>query len=309
MRRFFVGAYALTASLPQSDQKLSEDLEVFRALSAEPSVRGLELPFYQDLREDPREALIEHLPRDWDYVITGLPGVMQGLSREASLGLASLDREQRKQALRVVERMRARVAQIQDHCGRVAVKAVTLHSAPRPPYASAAALRASLEELSQRDWSGADLWLEHCDAYAPGFVKGFLPLNDERSVVKGLPVKISLNWGRSMIETRNAAFVRQQILLLGDALGGFFFSGTAANDALYGAWQDNHSPIGDEYHESWHPKSGLLTLDEIEACVRLLPVSCEVGLKVQPAPSSLSLQERIRFARQQIQLLNKGLSL
>ncbi|PNB45887.1 DUF4862 domain-containing protein, partial [Pseudomonas sp. GW456-12-10-14-LB2] len=76
------------------------------------------------------------------------------------------------------------------YLGRPAVAAVAVHSAPRRdgsgPAASLAAFADSLTRLRSRDWRGAELLVEHCDAPAPGRApeKGFLRIEDECVALK-----------------------------------------------------------------------------------------------------------------------------
>ncbi len=303
---FYLGAYAASATLPV-DTPEDELRKFWQDIARLPLLRGLELPFHSE-GQSAVEGTLAELPRSWDFILTLLPGVMQFLAHNPHFGLASDDESGRQAALAFTERARLWIAANQRFSSNPPFKAVHLHSAPRRAGVSASArsLRASLEELLAKDWFGARLCLEHCDAWNPSHavVKGFLDLQDELEVARDLDLGLTLNWGRSAIETRSAAGVFDHIAAAVDAgrLWGFMFSGTAVNDQVYGDWQDNHAPIRLSEKEPWNPAGGLLTPEIVaEVFRRLSKNNLEAwGLKVQPFPSTLGRHERIACLNAQL---------
>lgn len=304
--QWIVGAYAASSQL----QPWNADVQrrFWAAMQELPSVRGLELPVSREGAEEVWKAL----PQDWDFVLTLLPATMQALARQPDFGLASRDSLGFQAALDLAEIARAGVARLNDLCGRQAVLAVHLHSAARRGAGDPQQLARGFEILLQRDWSGAALVLEHCDAFRPpqSASKGFLELEAELGVLSALGLGMTLNWGRSVLETRRTegalehlARVRQE-----SCLKGFMFSGMAVGDPLYGDWQDSHAPISLGGAEPWEARGGLLRETELRAaCAQLALDPPEVlGLKVQFFPAELSLEERIAGLRLQLEALNRA---
>jgi hypothetical protein len=308
---WFLGAYAGYANLPV-DKKTRENEALYReGLLHLPWVRGLELPFYEDIHEHDSKALIEWLPKSWDYIVTTLPGTMNALAENSYYGLASPDRSGREAALDRLKVVRQRVDEIHTRHGRSSIKGIEIHSAPRGSIGSADDLRRSLEELVSWEWGGAKLILEHCDAWHPdgGFSKGFLTLQSELALLTRLPIGVGLNWGRSVLEGRRAETIHRHIKLAGRRLLSLFFSGTAIADPLYGTWQDNHAAIRLDSSEIWEATGSLLTPEAIEDCREFIEQpDLYLGLKVQPFPVSLSIEQRLSFLRQQLSAANTALA-
>ena len=204
----YVGAYAAAASLDES-----AEAALYQGL-AEMHIAGLEQPFNGRLHARDDGWLIDQIRPDWTLVLTTLPGTMERLEDDKHFGLASADKDGRSRALDFAESARRTIAHMHKYLGRTVVKAVELHSAPRlgggGAQASLEGFAASLTDLRQRDWSGASLLVEHCDAATPTHApdKGFLSIQDDVLAVKQsqgkTPISISINWGRSALETRSA---------------------------------------------------------------------------------------------------------
>ncbi len=309
----FIGAYAAYASL--QDLTRFSELDFLHALHNKGFVRGLELPFTSDVHKEDPEAFLAALPSDWEYIFTLLPGTMQSLQAQKHYGLASVDGEGRRAALERCERARTRILAWHEKSGKALVRYVHLHSAPTlgpsGVVSSAMALKKSFEYLLQKDWGGAELILEHCDAYRPEqpAIKGFLPLQEELSLAQELALGMTINWGRSALETRSASGALEHIKAVEGAksLRGVFFSGTAVDDPLYGHWQDNHAPMCLHQGKVWEPKKGLLDLAEVAKVWELLKSSETIyyGLKVQPFPAQLSWLQRLECLEEQIQALRQ----
>ncbi len=308
MNPWFLGAYAGYSSF--EDKNKENDATYLRGLQDLPHIAGLELPFYSDLSETNSDKVLRSLPKNWDYILTLLPGTMQAIGKQADFGLASTASPGRKAAMNRMTIVHRRIHEINERCGRAAVRAVELHSAPTKPFASAQALYSSLEELQTWDWQGARLLLEHCDSWRPdgGSIKGFLGLKEELSVLKDLDVRLSLNWGRSVLEEQDTETAIRHITLGREKLGAYFFSGTSLNDAVYGSWRDSHAPLKLQSDAVWEPQQGLLTSREVTRVCKLVQdiPGILLGIKVQAAPASLTLLQRLDFLAQQLEAFEKA---
>ena len=264
---------------------------------------GLELPFYGRLHAHDDDWLIGRLRPEWRFILTLLPGTMSRLKDDESFGLASADAGGRRRALDFAETARRAIERLHGALGRKAVAAVALHSAPRSAddaaHSSPEAFAASLADLRGRDWSGAELLVEHCDAavgeHAPD--KGFLRLEDECAAI-GLssgpaPARILINWGRSAIETRSEDGPREHLRRAREAgvLAGLSFSGATPAHPDYGAWKDSHAPF------STSCPASILTPAAAKAALKDAGELSYLGLKIQPLPTSLGVPERLAMIR------------
>ena len=128
-------------------------------------------------------------------------------------------------------------------------------------------MKKSLEELAQLDWCGAKLVIEHCDRYIEGQnpEKGFLPLEEEIQIAKEAGIGITINWGRSVVEERNAQAAVEHVRAARQAgvLQGLMFSGAGPDATQYGyEWIDGHLPMNPD-----EPTS-LMTSKEIQETTR-----------------------------------------
>jgi hypothetical protein len=296
-----IGAYAASPSANgfdiQTESLYYEGLRSFRFVS------GLEIPFLGTLHSEPNWFL-DQLSPQWDSVLTPIPGVMNTLAKDAHFGLASDDAGGRGRALEFMNRLLESVAMINRHVGRQAIRAVEVHSAPTLGRSgvcgSIESFAESLTEMRGWDWQGAQLVVEHCDAYKVGQVpaKGFLTLEAEMAAItqsSGMtPVGVLVNWGRSAIETRSGDGPEEHLKQAAakGLLKGLIFSGATTDSALYGNWSDSHAPF--------ETAGTQLTAARAEACIRIadaakLPV---FGLKMQALPKSLTVAERLAFLEQ-----------
>ncbi len=310
--QWFLGAYAGTASLATFSIR---DAEAFYAeVASLPSLAGLELPIHAQPKADDPWQHIHLLPRDLDYILTPLPAVMQSLARNPQFGLASTDASGRQAALQLMDRVRLCVQQLEDHCGRKAVRAVQLHSAPtlqKPADdAGAKALTESLEVLCAQEWSAAELWLEHCDTFLANqtSAKGFLDLQREIDVLQKFSIGLSINWGRSVLEGRSVgtALLHIQTAQKAGVLRSLFFSGVALDDPVFGSWLDNHTPMFSLQDVPWQARGSLLTEQAIEQALRCIQGDhVQLGLKIQPGPATLKLAQRVDCLRQHLLELSR----
>ena len=308
MNPWFLAAYAGYASFAHKNKE--NDVRYLEGLQDLPSVAGLELPFYSDLSETNSDKFLRTLPKHWDYILTLLPGTMQSLGKTPGFGLASTSAEGRRAAMSRMALVHRRIHEINDRCGRAAVRAVELHSAPTRPFADAQSLYNSLEELDDWDWQGTQLLLEHCDSWREdgSSVKGFMTLKEELGILRELTVGLALNWGRSVLEERDVSAALNHIEMGREQLGAFFFSGTTLNDPVYGSWTDSHAPLKLGSKEPWEPQVGLLTevrVRETYNALKGIP-GLMMGIKVQPTPPELTIEQRLDFLAQQINAFDKA---
>jgi Domain of unknown function (DUF4862) len=301
--RVTVGAYAAAGQ----DWGGAELASFYAALADLSGIGGLELPAAQlDLMASSRNAEAA-LPDRWDYEVTSLPASMSALQASAEYGLASVSATGRAAAVADAERVRTAVARFSDKLGRPAVRTVTLVSAPtRDPLTPAGQARAafaqSLTELESRDWCGAGLVIEHCDAAVPGQVpaKGFLDLNDELDVLAampGMPARAVINWGRSAIEGRDPAVAAAHAQLARDRglLAGVVLSGCASTASAWGEpWADTHlppagiRPPGSAQHDS------LMNRHRMTDFLRAAGPDAPVSVKLSVRPRDAGHQTRVR---------------
>lgn len=288
-RPIFVAAYA---AVPPGPFDPAAEAAVYSGLEAL-GVAGLEQPYFGSLHRHDEGFLLGQLRPGWDLALTVLPGTMDRLKEDPSFGLAATRPDGRKRALEFMDGARRAVERLEGRLGRRAVRAVQVHSAPRPAH-SPERLAESLSELRRWDWRGATLLVEHCDAARDDGAhdKGFLPLGSEVEAVLAsagpTPAACSLNWGRSALEGRSAGTPLTHIARLREAglYGGLVFSGVTPSHPDYGAWKDSHAPFSTAC-----PASLLAPEAAAEALAGGAPPL--LGLKVQPLPASLGVTARL----------------
>lgn len=291
--KIHVGAYAASAGLDAA-----AETALYAGLAGM-GVAGLEQPFFGTLHRRDEGWLIGQIRPDWTLVLTTLPGAMDRLAGDGNFGLASADPDGRKRALDFAEAARRAVETIHRALGRRAVRAVMVHSAPRlggtGAKSSLAGFADSLTDLRGRDWQGASLLVEHCDAAVPGQApdKGFMSLEDDVTAVKlsggKTPAGLAINWGRSAIEVRSAEGPLEHLRRAAQAelLGALFFSGATRSHPEYGEWRDSHAPFSTSCPESlMTPAAAKAALAEAPAC----PI---VGLKLQTKPATMTVPQRL----------------
>lgn len=294
--KIFVSSYALAS--PQEPWDRKAEAVLFEGMAAA-KLAGLELPFTGRLHAQNEDWLVTQIRPEWKLMVSLLPGTMNRLDADPRFGLGSTSLEGRLAALNFVEEARRAVDQLNGALGRQAVVAVIVHSAPRSETSSMKDFAASLTELRGRDWFGAELLVEHCDAPVEGFAinKGFLPLSDDCAAValsRGkTKTRILLNWGRSALESRSAEAPLKHIAAAKKSglLAGVFFSGITKADELYGAWRDTHAPF------STSRPSSLLTPASARGALKAAGTLDYVGLKIQPLPKSLGATARLETLR------------
>jgi hypothetical protein len=297
--KLFVSSYALASPAVPWDRGAEGAL--FDGLSGF-DLAGLEIPFTGRFHDQDESWLIDRIRPEWRLIVTLLPGTMERLKEDRNFGLASADAASRRRAIDFVEGARRAVEALNARLGRKAVAAVSLHSAPRLGGGARASLEGfadSLTSLRGRDWGGAELLVEHCDASLPAHApdKGFLRLEDECAAIKlsagATPVRVLINWGRSAIETRSVDGPLEHLRRARQAglLAGLFFSGAASGDPDYGEWKDWHAPF------STSRPASILTPAAAQTALKEAGAISYVGLKIQPLPRTLGTAERLAMIR------------
>ncbi len=297
----FVGAYA---ALPpwQDGWQPHEEKTFFEGLKQFKLIEGLELPFYGSLHRHDSSWLLSALKPSWDYVITSLPGTMDRLKAMPRFGLASVDDAGRHAAIEFVRAGHRAVCELDHFLGRAAVRAFVVHSAPTltgPRHPGAIdALERSISEIASLDWQGAELWLEHCDAWQVdrASAKGFLALDEECQVINlshqfTTRIGILLNWGRSALEARSAQGPLEHLSQARPWLRGVMLSGCAVDHPIYGSWLDNHAPFSESKGDGLL-LTPALARDFLERAQQS-PLRC-VGFKFQPLPQTLPVAARLQ---------------
>lgn len=316
--KYFVGAYA---TAPVTERWEPETQAVYyTGLKQMPNIRGLEHPFTGSLHGEDDDWFLANIDPSWDYLFTGMPGVMGRLGKNENFGLASTNEAGQAAALEFYQQMQQAVVKLNSHLGRPAVKAILLQASPRVGSAGSPtveALAAALETLKTWDWQGAELVLEHCDAYRPGLEaqKGFLTLEQELAAVSaankapGSPIGLCVNWGRSVLEQRSVEGAVDHIRAAKAAglLRGLMFSGVSGTESEYGAWKDTHMPPAQVDNNRAYEPTSLLTGTEIERCLaeseaEALPFT---GIKIGVRPHNLSVVDRLSYIQQTLAALDR----
>jgi hypothetical protein len=303
----FVSSYALASPAEPWDR--AAEAALFEGLSRL-GLAGLELPYHGSLHRRDDAWLIDRLDPRWRFVVTLLPGTMERLALDPHFGLASADDGGRKRAIEFAAQSAAAVAHLNRFLGRPAVAAVAVHSAPRLGAGAESSLEDfafSLAILRSFDWGGAELLLEHCDAFTRKHPadKGFLTIEDECAALKlsgpqAARARLLVNWGRSAIETRSAAGPLEHLRRAREAelLGGVFFSGATPSHPDYGSWKDSHAPFSKSCPASLLTRAS--ARDALAAAGRV----DYVGLKIQPLPASLGVEARLALIRESLDELS-----
>ncbi|MBT1161373.1 DUF4862 family protein [Bifidobacterium sp. SO1] len=292
MPLFVVGAYA---SLPQG-RKAQEDY--YNLLGQQSWISGTELPFPGDLAQPADHTwLAGVLPAHWHgNTVTVIPGTMQHVWQDPNFGLASPNHDGRRAALDFMEQVCRALADFMQRRGAQDIRFVEIHSAPTAQ-ASRDAMAASLEELVQWDWSGADLVIEHCDRYIEGQKpeKGFLPIEDEIDLCLQTGIGLTVNWGRSVVEGRAAATAVDHVSKAAQAgvLAGLMFSGAGPEETQYGyGWIDGHLPMNPDEPTSLMDAAAIAATVRA-ACEQETPIDY-LGAKVC-VPKDATIEERLGY--------------
>jgi len=241
---------------------------------------GLELSWKEQQTAVEIADLLKIVPDHWVFTLNAIPATAQAWAKDPRFGLASPDDTGRRAAVELVRRIATAVKTINQTAGRTVVLAVEVQSAPgfgnRDYVAHADALARSLRDISAFDWQGAEVLLEHCDAFVVGQTpaKGFLTLGEEIATLKGLTdsaIGLSLNWGRSLLELRDPARVNDHVIAARNSglLRGFTLSGASGEENAVGkAWADSHLAFQDLPDAAYAEPHSLMTLDHARQSLR-----------------------------------------
>ncbi|MFT5926903.1 MAG: hypothetical protein ACI805_000016 [Candidatus Azotimanducaceae bacterium] len=320
--RYMVGAYATSPTLQVWDAEA--ETVYMRAMTEElGTIRGLELPFWGDgVHPHDSKLFLSLLADHWEFAITCLPGNMDGLVLNPHFGLASNNEEGRQAALTFYSKAAAAVRTLNDYFGRRSVVSVAVATSPALSHptasSSADALYRSLETMSNYQWDGAKLAIEHCDSGRTKSkpVKGFLNIEEELQTIEKLfaasaiEVGMTINWARSVIEHRHPDGAAQHVRQAFEkgVLRGLIFSGTSAVESAYGQWTDLHLPVAREPGIVDFEPDSLMTAEAMRNCL----FECDyrqldyIGVKVLAVPrDSASCERRVGINRDTLQILNQ----
>lgn len=332
-KHLFVGAYAAAPSL--SGWNPNDEEKFLTSVLALDGVAGLEVPFTDKLHKYDETWFLQQLPEHAQFVVTTIPGTMARLEADKGFGLASTSESGRRSALDFVKEALEAVKRLNHQLGKPSVVALELHAAPVAlgGAATAAALEASLIEISSWDTDGARLVLEHCDALMPNQApaKGFLALELEARALKsandatGNAMGMVINWGRSVIEQRRPEAAYEHIAFLRDCdlLGGLVFSGCAEVDTKFGkAWADVHVPPAPTTATDTQPPQGtnpdqylletasLLTADHIKSCLQAAGTRPETGFRAikVAAPPNANVNQKVTVISQTLAAVRQAVT-
>jgi len=319
---YMIGAYATAPSTLKWDQAL--ETNYYQELKSQCNIIGLEHPFVGKLHPYDDEWFLENIDENWQFIFTSIPGVMGQLARNPHFGIASTNEAGRQAALAFYQQAQQAIFKLNNHLKKEAVSFLKIHTAPKiteNTESSIQALQRSLETMQSWNWYGAKLVIEHCDAYILGqeAEKGFMLLEDEITAVKlvnsklNSDVGISINWGRSAIETRDTNGPLQHIkqAYLNGLLKGIIFSGTSDIDGPYGQWKDTHMPPAQAIYIPSYAENSLLTMEQIEKSMQ----QCDyqkldfIGGKISLSPNQASVNQRISYIKSLITLLDHVLEI
>lgn len=309
-----VGAYAASPTRFGWDEPAER--EFLEGIYRQPDVTALEVPFIESLHKFDEDWFLAGYPENMDLVITLIGGTTASVKKNPVWGISSDDPSGRSAAIALLSQAHQALKRAHDKLGRAAVAAVQIQSAPGGQGASAASLARSLEEIHQWDWEGALITIEHCDALVPGqpAQKGYLAIEDEITAIErsSTPTYLTINWGRSAIESRSIEGPISHLDKAGRFLGGLMFSGAADRENLCGkAWADNHIPPSPPSQEGsisgldgagcWESAS-LMGDGEMKAALQHARQAHYLGLKINPHPDA-TIQDRIQVIRSSLDRL------
>ncbi len=314
---YFLGAYASSPNVSSWDPAIESDY--YDKLKQLTNLAGLEHPFLGALHAQDDQWFLDNIDPNWDFVFTCVPGIMSAIKSDPSFGLASTSETGRQAALTFMKAALQAIDKLNSHLQRQAVKAIQIQTSPNQSKspASKEALYESLKEMSQWQWQGAKVVIEHCDTLIEGQIpaKGFLRLEQEISVLnqvnkeQGSNMGLSINWGRSVIETRSVEGALQHIKQAkeNNLLSGLMFSGVSDQDTDYIAWKDSHMPPAKATLGHIGAEGSLMTEQQMHACLALAEPNTVgfIGVKIGIRPHSSPIEERIAYNSDALAILSR----
>lgn len=314
--KYIVGAYATAPSTVKWNSELES--QYYYLINTLKEIKGIEHPFIDNLHPFDDEWFLQNINPNWEFVFTSIPGVMAKLSSNKAFGIASNCEAGRLEALTFYRKLNDAVHKLNGFLKRQAVSFIKIHTSPvaTENNSSINALIKSLETLVSWNWEGASLVIEHCDAYIKNqrYEKGFMTLEDEILAVSQVNkehntnIGISINWGRSAIETRDTLGPIDHIKKASESrlLRGLIFSGVCDKDGPYGVWKDSHVPPRSGLPLANYEARSLLTIEEISRSL----ASCGwddlsfVGGKISVKPDELNVQDRVAHNQNLLSLIS-----
>jgi hypothetical protein len=318
--KYFVGAYATAPSTTGWDKKI--ETQYYHKLKMIDNIKGIEHPFVGKLHQHDDDWFLNNINNNWQFIFTSIPGVMGSLAKNPHFGIASNNEAGRQAALKFYKQAQSAILKLNEHLNREAVSYIKIHTAPNissNASSSKQALQESIETMQSWDWNGAQLVIEHCDAFIPGQAaeKGFMSLDDEIATViavnKSLnsDIGISINWGRSAIETRSVAGPIEHIkkAFQHKVLKGVIFSGASGEDTPYGKWKDSHMPPAQAFNVPHFANNSLLTIEQIEKSLQQCNIDKLefIGGKISLSPNKATIDERISYIQSLFTLFDKAI--
>jgi len=318
--KYIIGAYATAPSLADND-KLNEHKFYEKLIESIPEIRGLEIPFWgKEIHQFGSDFLLDIIDKNWENVLTCIPGSMSKLANNPKFGLASDDENGRAEAIAMHKKANQALHKMNEYYERQSVIAVQIATAPSTPVeyvsSSADSLLKSMEEILSWDWEGSKIVIEHCDTAVDNipFEKGFLTIEDEIKTLIELQgmhnVGITINWARSAIEGRDTSKPLEHIelALKSNILSGLMFSGVSDNDIQYGSWKDTHMPFSKNKDVQFFEENSLLTQEEISNTLNLVDLDSVdyLGVKLLSMPIDRStIDRRVGLNSDAVSILNK----
>lgn len=315
--KYFVGAYASSPNVVTWDTELES--RYYNELKTIKNIGGLEHPFAGKLHSKDDDWFLANIDPEWEFVFTCIPGIMGAIGKNPNFGIASDNEAGRKEALAFIKQARDAIEKLNTHSKKKVVRAIQIQTSPNKKVAQSSkeSLQSSLEEMLSWDWQGAQIVIEHCDAYVEGQdpSKGFLTLSDEIETLKLVNEKteanlgIVINWGRSAIETRSAEGALEHIKQAKAAgvLSGLMFSGASDKDTAFGAWSDSHMPQQGRNDESLGEPLSLLTVQEMHSCLQAADAKSLsiLGVKFGFRPRETSLEDRVACNKEALAIVDE----
>ena len=317
--KYIVGAYATAPSLGSED-KILERSFYEQLIESIPEIRGLEIPFFgKEIHQFGSDFLLDIIDKNWENVLSCIPGSMSKLANNPKFGLASDDENGRAEAIAMHKKANQALHKMNEYYERQSVIAVQIATAPSTPVeyvsSSADSLLKSMEEILSWDWEGSKIVIEHCDTAVDNipFEKGFLTIEDEIKTLIELQdmhnVGITINWARSAIEGRNISKPLEHIemALKNNILSGLIFSGVSDNDIQYGSWKDTHMPFAQSFDVKFYEENSFLTYENIINTLKSLNVNDldYLGIKLLSMPiESATIERRIGINYDAVSILN-----
>jgi hypothetical protein len=280
------------------------EAEYLEALAALDRYTVLEVPWAGRLGLRDEEGFLRYLasaPDRWSLSLTSIVDVGMQRGADPSYGLASDDETARGRAVDRLLELRQSLLAVNSLLGRRAVRSVHVFSSPSADRGSADSLRRSLDALLALEWDGAELLLEHADALVPTHEpeKGFQPLAVELDVIAGYAperIRAAINWGRSVIELRDADRLVEHIAAVRSVgrLGDLTFSGVAAVESPWGRpWIDLHPPFADPIDAAHAVPESLLTRARAAAALEAAGDVEVLGVKIMARPDVQDVASRV----------------